>query len=225
MKKQIRLFLLPILCGFFFTANAQSALDSIKASLLKTPRLFAQLDCRNSFINNELVNIFGFKAGVSYNKKLRFGIGYNQLYNSPKYFNEDVQYFNYSGKPYLISKRLKLFYLSATAEYAFYQTKHWELAMPLQIGIGQTCYQYELNGEKIKTNKKTNFIYEPTISVEYKIVKWIGVGFDFGYRFMVTDNRKLNREFNAPIVTFDILIHYSEIYKSLFPNSKLAKHL
>ena len=97
--------------------------------------------------------------------------------------------------------------------------------MPLQIGVGQTYYQQIVNGKKSKADKHTNFIYEPTISVDYKIVKWIGVGVDFGYRFLITDNNKLNREFNSPIVTFGLAIYYSEIYKSVFPKSKLTKRM
>ena len=97
--------------------------------------------------------------------------------------------------------------------------------MPLQIGIGKTFYQYTEGGVKHKTNQSANFIYEPTISVDYKIIKWFGVGVDFGYRFMVTQNRKLNKQFNSPIIAFGLSIYYSEIVKSLFPKSKLAKKM
>jgi hypothetical protein len=107
--------------------------------------------------------------------------------------------------------------------YTFYQTKHWELTMPLQIGVGDAYYQYQLNGVKTKTDENINFIYEPTISVNYKIIKWIGIEADLGYRFIVTQNKRLNQQLNAPIFALGISIYYSEIFKSVFPNSKLAK--
>ena len=97
--------------------------------------------------------------------------------------------------------------------------------MPLQIGVGQTYFQQTINNVKTRVDKHTNFIYEPTISVAYKFVKWVGVEADFGYRFLITDDSKLNREFNSPIVAFGIAIYYSEIFKSVFPNSKLAKKM
>lgn len=221
-----KIFILIISFLFLFgIIKAQSTLDTIKSCLQQKPRPYAKLDSRNSFIDNYLVNIFGVKAGICYGKKLSFGIGYNQLNKSPKILNEESLYVNGVGQSSIVTKKLKLYYVSVSAEYVFYQTKYWELSMPLQIGIGETYYQYTLNGERIKSNRNVNFIYEPTISVNYKIIKWFGVGADFGYRFMFNNSRKLNQRFTAPIVMFELIIHYSEIYKSLFPNTKLAKRL
>ena len=207
------------------SAKSQPALDTIINCLKQKPRPFVNVDSRNSFINNDLVSVFGAKAGITYGKRLSFGIGYNQLYNPPKSIKEDVQYINDLGKPYFINKGLKFYYVSATIEYTFYETKHWELNMPLQIGIGESYYQYTLNGSKIKTDRHASLVYEPTISIEYKIVKWFGIGADYGFRFMLTGNKSLNSQLSSPIVTFGLSIYYSEIYKSLFPNSKLAKQL
>ena len=199
-------------------------MDTIRSCFKQKPKPFAKLDTRNSFIDNSIVNIFGAIAGVSFNKRLSFGVGYNQLYNPPKNFDQDVEYINSFGKPYFVSTGIHFFYISAAMEYGFYQTKHWEISLPLQIGVGQTYFQQiSVTGTRTKVNARTDFIYEPTISVAYKIVKWVGVEADFGYRFFITDDRRLNREFNSPIVTFGIAIYYSEIYKSLFPKTKLAK--
>jgi hypothetical protein len=70
-----------------------------------------------------------------------------------------------------------------------------------------------------------NFIYEPAVSVEYKFLRWFGVGADIGYRFMITSDRKINQKFNSPIYAFKFLIYYNEIFKSIFPDSKLAKKM
>ncbi|MGZ4041992.1 MAG: hypothetical protein ACXVO9_02240, partial [Bacteroidia bacterium] len=209
MLKQIKI------TAFFFIfaatiANAQPTMDTIKSCLRHKPKPSASLDTRNSFINNDIVNVFGLIAGISYGKRLSFGIGYNQLYNPPKNFNQDVEYFNSFGKPYFVSSGIHFFYISAAVEYAFYETKHWEISMPLQIGVGQTYFEQNINGKRSKTDRHTNFIYEPAISVDYKFVKWIGIGADFGYRFFITDNNKLNREFNSPIVTLGVAVYYSE---------------
>ena len=205
------------------TAKAQPTLDTIINCLKQRPHIFITADSRNSFIDNSIVSIFGAKAGITYSKKLSFGIGYNQLYNPPTSFKQDIEYINELGKPYFISEGLKLYYISATVEYTFYETKHWEISMPLQIGVGQTYYQSMINGIKNKSDRNTSFVYEPTISVDYKIVKWVGISADYGYRFMLTGSRKLNRQLSSPIVTIGISIYYTEIYKSLFPKSKWAK--
>ena len=208
-----------------FTAEAQPTIDTIKYCLKQRPRPFVKFDSRNSFINNSVVNIFGAIVGVNYGKRLSFGIGYNQLFNPPKHFNQNIEYINSLGRPYYISSDIHFFYISAAMDYSFYQTKHWEISMPLQIGVGQTYFQQMINGEGLKVDAHADFIYEPTISVDYKIVKWIGFGIDYGYRFFISNNGKLNREFNSPIITFGLVIYYSEIYRSVFPNSKLAKKM
>jgi len=56
-------------------------------------------------------------------------------------------------------------------------------------------------------------------------VKWVGVGADVGFRFMLTESKALNNKFNSPTYAFKLLIYYSEIFKSLFPNSKLSEKL
>jgi hypothetical protein len=223
--KQKIIFLLFFFALIGIQSKAQPTLDTIKFCLQQKPHLFAKLDSRNSFINNSLVNVFGVKAGIRYYKRLSFSLGYYQLYNPPKSFSEDVQYINSHGSEYIIRKGLKMYYFSGNIEYSFYQTKHWELSMPLQIGIGKTYFQYTAEGKKYKTNDLVNFIYEPTIAIDYKIIKWVGVNAAFGYRFMVAQNGRFNKQFNSPIVTFGISIYYSEIVKSLFPKSKIAKRM
>ena len=225
MVRKTNYILLLILFLCISSVRAQPTLDTIKSCLKQRPKPFGKLDCRNSFIDNNIVNIFGAIAGINYGKRLSFGIGYNQLYNPPKTFDQDIEYISALGKPYFISSGLRFYYISAAIEYSFFSTKNWEISLPLQLGFGRTYYQYEFNNVQTKVEKRSSFIYEPTISVDYKIVKWVGLGADFGYRFFVTDNTKLNRELNSPIVTLGILIYYSEIYKSLFPKSKLAKRM
>jgi hypothetical protein len=77
----------------------------------------------------------------------------------------------------------------------------------------------------MKTDESFNFIYEPAIAIEYKFVKWIGVGADVGFRFMVTSDRHLNKNFTSPTYAFKLLIYYGEIFKSIFPKSKLTKRM
>ncbi len=222
-----RFFLTSFLFLVFFvhSVKSQPALDSIKQELKLKPHPFATLNSRNSFVDNSIVNVFGLIAGIKYGDKLRLGIGYNQLYNPPKKLNQNVEYINELGKPYIIEKGLKFYYVSAAIEYTFHRSKHWEVGMPLQIGFGESYYQHTLNGEKIITNRSLNFIYEPAISVEYRVFKWVGVGADFGYRFMLANTKKLNQQLNSPIITIDLMIYYREIFKSLFPKSKLAKKI
>lgn len=215
---------------FFFlvaavTITAQPTLDTIKLSLKQKPHLFGKFDTRNSFIDNSRAKIFGLKTGLNYGNRLYFGVGYNQLSPPSEDFDKTILIINTNGELEKTNAVLRLFYISVHAEYVFYQTKHWELSMPLQFGIGQTYYKYNQFGKRMVIDRDLNFIYEPAVSVEYKFVKWAGVGVDVGYRFMLTSYKNLNQKFTAPTYAFKFLLYYNEIVKSVFPDSKLAEKL
>lgn len=201
--------------------KAQPALDTIKDCLKQKPHLLLKLDSRNSFISNSRAKIFGLKLGLNYGNRVHIGLGYNQLYSPAEDFDEQVYYRNSFGLRDSVTAKLHLFYISVYAEYIFYQTKHWELSMPLQIGVGKTYYSYQLYGRKKEREENLNFIYEPSVSIGYKFVKWFGVGADIGFRFMVTGDKKLNQKFTSPTYAFKILIFYNEIYKALFSKKKI----
>jgi hypothetical protein len=217
----VKIKIIVIFTLLFASAYAQPTLDTIQQCLRKKPKPFAKLDTRNSFVENSRAKIFGIKLGLAFTERLQFGIGYNQLYPGAKNsFIEPIYYYNENGAKLLTYAKLQLFYISVHAEYAFYQTKHWRLSMPIQVGVGKSNYKFYINNQKYTTNNKFNFIYEPAVSIEYKFVKWIGVGADLGYRFALTSEKKFNQQFNSPIYAFKLLIYYGEIYRTIFKKNK-----
>ncbi|MFY9311546.1 MAG: hypothetical protein WAQ28_21055 [Bacteroidia bacterium] len=216
----LRLYVCLFLLSFFYEARSQSALDTMRLSLQQKPQLFGKLDTRNSFISNSRAKIFGCKLGLDFANKLHFGLGYNQLYPPAKDFDEKIYFNTPTGLTDSSIASLKLFYISTHAEYAYYQTGNWNMSILLQIGAGKTYYQYLQNSQKIRTNESFIFIYEPAISVEYKLIKWVGLGVDAGFRFMIADYRKINGKFNSPTYAFKLLIYYNEIYKSVLKEIK-----
>lgn len=221
-RQYIFLFFIPFA---IITGTAQPTLDTMRQCLKEKPHIFGKFDTRNSFIDGSRAKVWGIKTGLNYGKRLFFGIGYNQLSPPSKDFDKEILIVNTNNQVEKITATLRLFYISLHAEYVFYQTKHWQLSMPLQIGVGQTYYKYNLLGNRKVIEKDLNFIYEPAVSVEYKFVKWAGVGADIGYRFMLTDYKRLNQKFTSPTYAFKFLLYYNEIIKSVFPKSKLAKKM
>jgi len=218
-------FIIFIFLLFASATIAQPTLDTIKNCLKQKPHLFAKIDSRNSFIENSRAKIVGFKAGLNYGKRLHLGVGYNQLFGNSPAFNKEIYYQNSNNLRDSVTAKLRLGYISIHAEYIFYQVGHWQLSMPLEFGIGKTYYKYKLNGKNKLIEENYNFLYEPAISIEYKIIKWIGVGADVGYRFMITNDRKLNANFTSPTYAFKLLIYYSELGKALFPKSKWVQRI
>lgn len=203
------------MCFIYVSANAQPTLDTIMYCLKKKPQLFGKLDTRNSFISNSRAKIFGIKFGLNYGNRVHLGLGYNQLYPPASDFDKKVYFSSSTTAHDSANATLKLFYISAQAEYVYFQSKQWLLSIPLQIGVGETFYQFKTDNIKYKIEKNVIFIYEPAVSVEYKFVQWAGVGVDTGFRFMVTDYRRLTQKFSSPTYAFKLLIYYNEIYKTV----------
>ena len=219
-------YILLLLCLLNTSAKAQPTIDTIQQCLKQKPHLFGKFDSRNSFIDNSRAKIFGIKAGLNFGDRLHFGIGYNQLNPPSKDFDKTIFVPDANSELVQTTAMLRLFYISLHAEYVFYQTPHWQLSMPLQFGLGQTYYKYNnYLGKRTVIEKDINFIYEPAVSVEYKFVKWAGIGMDIGYRFMFTNYKNLNQKFTSPTYAFKFIVYYNEIVKSVFPKSKLAKEM
>jgi hypothetical protein len=223
MKRAVSTLLLFILISA--DSVSQPTLDTINACLKLKPRLFAKVDTRNSFIENSRAQIIGIKGGIHYGKRLYFGVGYNQLYNSAPAFNKEVYYTGAGNKTDSVTAKLQMWYISIHGEYVFHQAGRWKLSMPLQFGIGKTDYKYFLFGIKRRREENINLIYEPAVSVEYKLTRWFGLGADIGYRFMMSGDRKLLSHFTSPTYSFHLQLYYSELLKSMFPKKEWTKKL
>ncbi len=221
MLKQYYIHILICFCSINSAAKAQPTFDTIKDCLKHKPHVLGKLDSRNSFIDNSRAKIFGIKIGLDFNERLQFGIGYNQLYSKATNFEKTVYFTSNKNDSSVAS--LKLQYISAYIEYVYYQNKKWELSIPLQFGIGKTYYQYTNLGIKNIIEKGTFFIYEPAVGIEYKIVKWFGIGAGIGFRFIITDYKRLNEKFNSPTYAFKTLIYFNEIRNSISSEIKKQK--
>ncbi len=219
MHKSIINYLVILFVCFFLSATSQPAVDSIKQSLKATPSLYGNIGTRNSFINNNRAQVFGVKLGLNYGAHVRLSIGYHQLYSSPSAFDKKLSYINEQNVLETIDSKLRLFYFSTQVEYLYHQSNKWRFSIPLQIGLGQVFYRYELNNKNKKVDASTIFVYEPAVSIEYKVLKWVGVGADIGFRFIVTDYKQISDKLNSPTYAFKVLVFYNEIYNTFLKKS------
>ena len=66
-----------------FVSNADGkVIDTIGYSLRQKPKLFVGLASHNTFIDNQYASVFGVRAGLNYNQRIRFGLGYFDLTNN-----------------------------------------------------------------------------------------------------------------------------------------------
>lgn len=216
MFKNKGIILIVVVFNCFFTAiKSQPAIDTINYSIKQKPVLFGKFGTRDSFIDNNRAGVLGVQLGINFANRFRLGVGYNQLYSSSAFFDKQLFFLNYSNITVSTNAHLQLAYFSAFVEYVYYRNHRWQFSIPLQLGIGQIYYKYLLNNETKKMDQSSVFVYEPATSVEYKVVKWLGLGADIGFRFILTDYKKHSEKLNSPTYAFKLLIYYSEIYKSI----------
>ncbi|MEC9160045.1 MAG: hypothetical protein VX710_06470 [Bacteroidota bacterium] len=177
-------------------------LDSVSFSISTPPTFFINLDTRGSFVSNRHVRLSGVKAGLNFNNKVKFGIGYNWLKTNyqPEFNNEKVD---------LKSKNFSTF-----VNYIFYSDKKVDFNANLQLGLGNLYY--ELHDEKVANS--TAVFYEQSIAAEYRIINYFGVELGVGYRLAFYNKTQINENLSSPVYIARFKLYFGEIYKAL--NSK-----
>jgi len=211
VKKIICIFLF---CSVALTSQAQF-IDTLQAAIERKGTVAFSFNTRDSYIGNNYANIFGFMIGVCFGKKFTIGGGYNTL-SSPIYETQNIE-----GDA--IRAKLNFSYLSYFVEYTVNLTSHWEVDIPVFIGIGSSSYQYTLNNKLIDESSKVILPLEPQVELDYNFNKYWGLSTQVGYRFMLINNDLLTYNFNSVTYSVGLSISPFEIYASLFPRTKLAK--
>ncbi len=179
--------------------------DSLRNILKYKPAPVFKFDSRNSFIAGRSARIQGIKLGVSFNKTLSLGIGYNWLGQG---FTERMVVNNT-----IVEVELKMRYIAPYIEYSFYKKGPWEVAVPVQLGFGKSFLQYKNGEQKNIFSKGRIILYEPVMTVEYKILNLVGLGVGLGYRVMLKNNRAIDHRLTSPIYVLRARIIFDEIVK------------
>jgi hypothetical protein len=216
-----RLFLILFYCFISLGLFSQPAMDTIKLSLKKKPSIYGKFGTRSSFVDNYRTEILGISLGLNYNDRIRFTMGYHTLYSSAAFFNNNIYFFN-SALNVVDSSQAKLHlnYGSLQAEYVYYNINKWRFTIPILLGFGKIFYQYNGISGKERINNRFAFTYEPAVSVEYKLLWWLGLSADVGFRFVLTNYKYFNEKINSPTYAFKAFVYYGEIYKRFFSKNK-----
>jgi len=180
-------------------------------------KIVVGLDSRRSFIGRTDVNIWGVRAGLDFQGKVRLGAGAYFLRTPlPRQFIIDRP-----GIPTdTISSELRFSYLSLFIEPVVFSSKRWEMDTPFHLGIGDNHYpQAPKNGGG---TRKTVLLTELSVTGTYKILPWIGVGGGVGYRLALKGNKSNLDNFNAPIYQIGLRFFAGYIYKAIFKPEELT---
>jgi hypothetical protein len=212
------LTLLAFLC--VFSPNSWAQVEEIPSDStskkVKKVGFYFSLDVRRSVVRELPVRISGLKIGVTFKGNHSIGLGY---YNMGRpifgglYISKPIEY---DEDKTLISKRdgsnfdvhtrikLEMAYTSLFYEHRFFTHRRWNMDVNGQFGIGSVhIYAYDkANGQQLFNNRpKKDFIklVEGSVSVQYKLVEWLGLGAGIGYRYMIQPNDYISTTFNYPI--------------------------
>lgn len=198
-------------------------MDTINYSLKQKPKFFIMLASFNTFIDHQFASISGLRMGVTYNHRIRFGIGFHNLANNSVVSTIKIKENN---SEYETDGRLNLGFVSFAAEYFFYNHYPWQCTFtPFNIGIGGANYEYISQAESVlkKTSTETVVIYQPEISAQYNVFKWFGVGVTTGYRMTFYRSQEQTKSLSAPTFAVDFRLFIDEIYKSIFQKEENAE--
>ena len=213
-------FFLTFLIFCHLKGNSQ-VLDSLQASLKKTPRLLGGVATKNTFINGFRSPIYTARIGLDFDSRIKFGMGISWLKlskyevgrnNTPFYI--DKTFADLSGY-HTVHPALQFRYVNLFVDYVYYNVGKWQFSVPVQIGIGDSRYKYSYGDENVIEARHIIFLYEPVVSGQYKIIKWFGVGLDVGYRIMVISNKNIGSKFNSPVYDIKTIIFWGELYKAV----------
>ncbi len=208
-----------LFCNQPVAAGQSTLLDTIEYSLHQKPRFFCNLLTYNSFVSDEFVNFFGFKAGLKYNKRIKFGLGFfylnpNAVVSSIR-VQEDSLVTQTNGE-------LQARFFTLSAEYIYFSKFPWQFSVfPLEFGVGGAHYRYisQLGDHpRLETPDVALIFYQPSITAQYSIFKWFGVGASAGYRFTLYSSKEVKEDFNSIGFSIGIRLFVDEAYKAVFPS-------
>lgn len=208
---------LHIIIFFLLGASCASAqfLDSIHELFKSKYSIDARLESRNSFITNRLISVTGLRAGIAFQRKLRVGGGISWLKTEVPSIVPDRE----SPVRYL-----KFVYLCYYVDFVFYKTKRWQLSVPIQAGTGMSWFQDQKKYQwKTESTKYLLLLYEPGITAQFKVFKWLGLGTDIAYRFALNPHKRTGQQLNSPTYSFKLLFWIDQLYYDAFPESFLSK--
>lgn len=205
----IFIFLITIISQSVLAQETEPAFEQeFYESFHTKPKLDVKFDNRFSFIRDNDVKTLGLKVGLSFNRKFKLGLGINDMLTAT---DKKVNINDTS-----LNVNLEYFYFSPYFEYVFYNSRKWEFSLATQLGFGNASYEYyNLNNEKKVLTKSTVLSYEPAMLIDYKIIRWFGIGSGVGYRLIYYKSPGVEEKFSSPMYVLKLKVYLGEIVRTI----------
>lgn len=208
------------LCFILSLNSYAQFLDTLTNQFKQKPGLDFDFETRNSLLLNSDVKFSGIKIGIRFGKKFSTGLSYNWLrsktYNSINYFYNNINDTTFGY--------FKMGYWSIYATFVYHKTKRWAFSIPLQFGYGNSWLQKKQNFSfKNHMFERQMFVYEPTVAIQFKLLKWLALSTNLGYRFVWHHDKNLLNQLNGPIYVFNLNVLFDQLFFEAFPESQITK--
>ena len=97
-------------------------------------------------------------------------------------------------------------------EYNFYHTDKIYADISVNLGISKLSYKKE---NQLLANTFALF-YEPAMTLEYRFLRFFGIGMGAGYRLVLFDHKQINEKLSSPIYIFRFKVYFGDIYRKHF---------
>ena len=215
----VRIYLAAVLV-FIGSHSFAQYMDTLRTAFASKKSLDFGFDSRNTFADNERMEIQSVKLGVEFGNKIALGTGYAWLNSrTPVY---DVYRFRdgTTGRDTNVTRRLTFGYVRFYVNYIYYRNRRWEFSIPLQVGVGSLGYKYRYGTREVRMQEGYCFLYEPEVDVKFKALRWLGIEGDIGYRFLLKNNSFIKHTFNSPLISVGVFIVWNELALMALPDNE-----
>jgi len=189
----------------------------------KNVKLLFVLDARRSFVLDRKTKFNGLKFGVTIKKRHRLGMGIYWMQEPIRLPGLKIDKLEYPDASDTL--KFNFSYTSIFYQPVLFANKRWDISIPLQLGVGkiQLFYRDTTDTKDVLFLEGGVPIFTLSSVVQFKIVRWFGLGAGLGYRMALSSDKEVKNAVNAPFYNVQLKIFLGEIYRMTFKRKELEE--
>jgi hypothetical protein len=209
------LFLLHFCFSYQLMGQIDTSIVHPTSSMKRKPTFTIATDIRQTLVRNTSITIYGGLAGVNFDNKNLFSVGYYTLSNESKVKlrTRNIMQSQLPAAP--VTDDVFLWFLSVGYTRTIYENKFLKLDVPLEFGGGGgSTALYDADGKLIRLMNGHFFPLQGGISTVFKVTRWFGIHLQGGYRQVVNPSF-FQKEYSGIYYAYGLTVNFGNIYKDI----------
>lgn len=165
-------------------------------------------DTRRTHVDGENAKFNGFRIGAQRGKDI-IAVGFYGL--ATPFIEEDVLL---ADVPDTTSSRLKIDYVGLTYERIVFDSRKWQISIPVQLGLGSVSMDYLDSTEVYRPYARQEVVpVESGVKGAFKLLFWLHLTAGVGYRHVFTRDRLAGATYSNLTWNYGISIKLGEIVR------------